>query len=104
MVDSCCAPGCQNRRGQVKGRSFYRIPKDPERRKRWIITMKRSSLQAKMKLWDPESKGFRLCSDHFISGTKINVSSTVNAMAENMRRLHPRLASTSINMSSQEWI
>ncbi|XP_054594702.2 uncharacterized protein [Nothobranchius furzeri] len=70
MVDSCCAPGCQNRRGQVKGRSFYRIPKDPERRKRWIIAMKRASLQCKTKQWDPDSKGFRLCSEHFISGKK----------------------------------
>ncbi|XP_054588293.2 uncharacterized protein [Nothobranchius furzeri] len=62
--------GCQNRRGRDKGRAFYRIPQDPERRQRWIIAMKRVSPQAKTKLWDPASKCFRLCSDHFISGKK----------------------------------
>uniref|UniRef100_A0A1A8A5J1 Si:ch211-119d14.3 n=1 Tax=Nothobranchius furzeri TaxID=105023 RepID=A0A1A8A5J1_NOTFU len=32
--------------------------------------MKRASLQCKTKQWDPDSKGFRLCSEHFISGKK----------------------------------
>uniref|UniRef100_A0A668AB04 THAP domain-containing protein 1 n=1 Tax=Myripristis murdjan TaxID=586833 RepID=A0A668AB04_9TELE len=76
MVDSCCAPGCQNsRRRQVKGKAFYRIPKDPDRRQKWISAIKRArSEQKKTERWEPTGNGFRLCSDHFISGTDCNVS------------------------------
>ncbi|XP_049452559.1 uncharacterized protein LOC125901159 [Epinephelus fuscoguttatus] len=72
MVDSCCAPGCHNSR-HAKGRAFYRIPKDPERRQRWITAIKRArSEQKKTERWEPKGNGFRLCSDHFISGKKSN--------------------------------
>lgn len=68
MVDYCCAPGCQNSRGKTK-KSFYRIPKDPERRNKWIAAIKRArSVLNKTERWEPTSNGFRLCSDHFISG------------------------------------
>ncbi|XP_063729929.1 DNA endonuclease RBBP8 isoform X2 [Eleginops maclovinus] len=71
MVDNCCAPGCTNRRGKKKGVSYYRIPKDAERREKWIGAIKRArSLQKKTERWDPPAVGFRLCSDHFISGRK----------------------------------
>uniref|UniRef100_A0A673GWN3 THAP domain-containing protein 1 n=1 Tax=Sinocyclocheilus rhinocerous TaxID=307959 RepID=A0A673GWN3_9TELE len=68
MVDSCCAPGCQNRRGKAKGKSFYRIPKDPDRRLKWFTAIKRANQDNKTERWEPSSNGFRLCSDHFISG------------------------------------
>ncbi|XP_049928733.1 THAP domain-containing protein 11-like isoform X4 [Epinephelus moara] len=72
MVDSCCAPGCHNSR-HTKGRAFYRIPKDPERRRRWITAIKRArSEQKKTERWEPKGNGFRLCSDHFTSGKKSN--------------------------------
>ncbi|XP_059375696.1 THAP domain-containing protein 11-like isoform X2 [Carassius carassius] len=68
MVDNCCAPGCTNKRGKKKGTSFYRIPKDAERRAKWISAIKRArSKQNKTERWDPPAVGFRLCSDHFIS-------------------------------------
>ncbi|KAG7511425.1 THAP domain-containing 11 [Solea senegalensis] len=67
MVDSCCAPGCRNRREQGNGKAFYRIPKDPERRQRWITAIKRARMSEH---WEPSANGFRLCSDHFISGKK----------------------------------
>ncbi|XP_055012542.1 uncharacterized protein LOC129409806 [Boleophthalmus pectinirostris] len=71
MVDNCCAPGCTNKRGKKKGTSFYRIPKDAERRAKWISAIKRArSQQKKTERWDPPAVGFRLCSDHFISGRK----------------------------------
>ncbi|KAG5264187.1 hypothetical protein AALO_G00273140, partial [Alosa alosa] len=73
MVDYCCAPGCQNSRGKTKtkGKSFYRIPKDPERRNKWIAAIKRArGVLNKTERWEPTSNGFRLCSDHFISGAK----------------------------------
>uniref|UniRef100_A0A8C6T797 THAP domain-containing protein 1 n=1 Tax=Neogobius melanostomus TaxID=47308 RepID=A0A8C6T797_9GOBI len=77
MVDSCCAPGCTNHRTQGKSRAFYRIPKDPARREKWISAIKgaRSSLR-KTENWTPSPNGFRLCSDHFISG---NFSQLISA-------------------------
>ncbi|ROL48786.1 THAP domain-containing protein 11 [Anabarilius grahami] len=73
MVDNCCAPGCTNKRGKKKGTSFYRIPKDVERRAKWISAIKRArSKQNKTERWDPPAVGFRLCSDHFISGRKMD--------------------------------
>ncbi|KAL2098423.1 hypothetical protein ACEWY4_007630 [Coilia grayii] len=60
MVDNCCAPGCRNRRGKKKGLSFYRIPKDPERRGKWISAIKRArSHQNKLERCDPPAVGFR---------------------------------------------
>uniref|UniRef100_A0A3Q4H2V2 THAP domain-containing protein 1 n=1 Tax=Neolamprologus brichardi TaxID=32507 RepID=A0A3Q4H2V2_NEOBR len=68
MVYNCCAPGCINRRGKKKGTSFYRIPKDAEKRAKLISANKRArSKQNKTERWDPPAVGFRLCSDHFIS-------------------------------------
>uniref|UniRef100_A0A8D0D317 THAP domain-containing protein 1 n=1 Tax=Sander lucioperca TaxID=283035 RepID=A0A8D0D317_SANLU len=61
MVDSCCAPGCQNRREKDKGRAFYRIPKDPDRRSKWLATIKRArSRQNQTERWEPTNNGFRL--------------------------------------------
>ncbi|KAL0968873.1 hypothetical protein UPYG_G00273020 [Umbra pygmaea] len=71
MVDSCCAPGCQNLRGDVEGRAFYLIPRNPDRRNKWIAAIKRGRCNEKSTgRWDPSSNRFRLCSDHFISGKK----------------------------------
>ncbi|CAL9701336.1 unnamed protein product [Knipowitschia caucasica] len=71
MVDSCCEPGCTNHRGQGKARAFYRIPKDPARREKWISAIKRAqSTLKKTEHWIPSPNGFRLCSDHFITGKK----------------------------------
>ncbi|XP_059207705.1 uncharacterized protein LOC131986660 [Centropristis striata] len=71
MVDSCCAPGCRNSRKHSKGKSFYRIPKNPERRNKWIAAIRHARTeQRKTKYWEPKGDGFRLCSDHFISGKK----------------------------------
>ncbi|XP_026088222.1 uncharacterized protein LOC113062527 isoform X2 [Carassius auratus] len=51
--------------------SFYCIPKDAERRAKWISAIKRArSKQNKTERWDPPAVGFRLCSDYFISGRK----------------------------------
>ncbi|XP_076313352.1 THAP domain-containing protein 2-like [Tachypleus tridentatus] len=62
MVYSCCAFNCSNRHGQVENVSYYRFPKDPDRRRRWIAAVNR-------KTWTP-TKHTRLCSKHFVSGTK----------------------------------
>lgn len=62
MGKSCCAIGCANRYQKGSGISFYRFPKDPERRTRWIAAVDRKN-------WKPNEYTW-LCSAHFISGSK----------------------------------
>ncbi|MGH0132071.1 UNVERIFIED_CONTAM: hypothetical protein FKN15_066255 [Acipenser sinensis] len=59
MVVACCAVGCSNRQSQKLNLSFYRIPKDAERRERWITAIHRKN-------WKPTTYS-RLCSEHFIA-------------------------------------
>ncbi|XP_077384059.1 uncharacterized protein LOC144022809 isoform X2 [Festucalex cinctus] len=69
MVDYCCAPGCCNKRGEKKGRAFYRLPKEEPRRSQWIAVINRA--MNKKEKWDPSHGGvYRLCSEHFISVVK----------------------------------
>ena len=62
--------------GQVKGRVFYRLPKDEPRRSKWIAAIKRAKSNVnKTEKWHPsDSGGYRLCSDHFISGKTVTES------------------------------
>lgn len=61
MVHTCVVAGCRNRRTPGTALSFYRFPRDPERKQRWIAAVNRDG-------WVPND-GSRLCSTHFISGT-----------------------------------
>uniref|UniRef100_A0A3B4ALK8 THAP domain-containing protein 1 n=1 Tax=Periophthalmus magnuspinnatus TaxID=409849 RepID=A0A3B4ALK8_9GOBI len=61
MPSVCCAVGCKNNKSQKNGIIFYNIPKDPERRLRWIAAIAREN-------WSPNNNS-RLCSQHFVSGT-----------------------------------
>ncbi|XP_077393645.1 uncharacterized protein LOC144030874 [Festucalex cinctus] len=63
MVHTCVAAGCRNRRTPGTGLSFYRFPRDPERKQRWIAAVNRQG-------WAPND-GSRLCSTHFISGKQV---------------------------------
>lgn len=60
MVHTCVVAGCRNRRTPGTSLSFYRFPRDPERKQRWIAAVNRAG-------WVPND-GSRLCSTHFISG------------------------------------
>ncbi|KPP64939.1 hypothetical protein Z043_116671, partial [Scleropages formosus] len=60
MVHTCVVVGCRNRRTPGTTLSFYRFPRDPERKQRWIAAVNRQG-------WQPND-GSRLCSTHFISG------------------------------------
>uniref|UniRef100_A0A3B5MKN2 THAP-type domain-containing protein n=1 Tax=Xiphophorus couchianus TaxID=32473 RepID=A0A3B5MKN2_9TELE len=55
----CVAVGCCNRSDR-KDLSFYRFPKDPERRTLWVQAVCRRN-------WNPTDYS-RICSKHFISG------------------------------------
>ncbi len=60
MVHTCVVAGCRNRRTPGTTLSFYRFPRDPQRKQRWIAAVNREG-------WVP-NEGSRLCSTHFISG------------------------------------
>lgn len=60
MVHTCVVSGCRNRRTPGTALSFYRFPRDPERKQRWVDAVNREG-------WQPND-GSRLCSTHFISG------------------------------------
>ncbi|KAM9710219.1 uncharacterized protein ACNS7B_024212 isoform 2-T2 [Menidia menidia] len=59
MVHTCVVAGCRNRRTPGTTLSFYRFPRDPERKQRWVAAVNREG-------WVPND-GSRLCSTHFIS-------------------------------------
>ncbi|KAM9342299.1 uncharacterized protein KZ484_014942 [Pholidichthys leucotaenia] len=63
MVHTCVVAGCRNRRTPGTTLSFYRFPRDPERKQRWIAAVNREG-------WVPND-GSRLCSTHFISGKQV---------------------------------
>ncbi|XP_017560052.1 uncharacterized protein LOC108431431 [Pygocentrus nattereri] len=63
MVHTCVVAGCRNRRTPGTALSFYRFPRDPERKQRWIAAVNREG-------WMP-NEGSRLCSTHFISGRQV---------------------------------
>ncbi|KAM4585674.1 uncharacterized protein V3H82_004649 [Fundulus diaphanus] len=67
MPTTCCAPGCTQRHSKTSNVRFFRIPKDGERRKKWIIAMKRMQADNPSRLREPSSHD-RICSLHFISG------------------------------------
>ncbi|KAL1268557.1 hypothetical protein QQF64_033920 [Cirrhinus molitorella] len=62
MPSICCAVGCDNSKSQSKGLTFYNIPKNSERRQKWIAAIKKDH-------WTPTEHS-RLCSEHFILGKK----------------------------------
>ncbi|CAN9497503.1 unnamed protein product [Ophioblennius macclurei] len=63
MVHTCVVSGCRNRRTPGTRLSFYRFPRDPQRKQRWIAAVNREG-------WTPND-GSRLCSTHFISGKQV---------------------------------
>ncbi|XP_030283140.1 uncharacterized protein LOC115587457 isoform X1 [Sparus aurata] len=63
MVHTCVVAGCRNRRTPGTTLSFYRFPRDPDRKQRWIAAVNREG-------WVPND-GSRLCSTHFISGKQV---------------------------------
>ena len=60
----CSAVDCHNcqSKGKERGIKFYRFPADPQRRKLWELRVKRAD-------WQP-TPASRLCSEHFLSGSK----------------------------------
>ena len=63
----CCAVDCHNctYRDGPRGVKFFRFPRDPKIKERWIKQVNRKKLNGSP--WSPGSNA-RLCSEHFVSG------------------------------------
>ena len=62
MPVSCCAYDCTKRFVTGGDTKFYRFPRDPHRRQKWILATRRQG-------WCP-TEHTRICSDHFVEGKK----------------------------------
>ncbi|XP_056012619.1 THAP domain-containing protein 6-like [Ostrea edulis] len=60
MPAHCCAYGCKNRQIPGADLKFFRIPRDPHLRAKWVWVFKRDD-------WEPTEHS-RICSKHFING------------------------------------
>ena len=60
--DFCCAPNCSNRRNRKENIQLYRIPKDKELRKIWLLRIRRKQFKP--------TANTRLCSEHFVGGRR----------------------------------
>ena len=67
MPTTCAVVGCHNRQSKHCQISFYRFPKEKERRRRWIAFVSRKNSDGSA--WEP-GNGDRVCSEHFITGKK----------------------------------
>ena len=67
MPTTCAVVGCHNRQSKYSKSSFYRFPKEEERRRRWIAFVSRKNSDGSA--WEP-GNGDRICSQHFINGKK----------------------------------
>ena len=70
MPTTCAVVGCHNRQCE---QSFYRFPKDKDRRRLWIAFVSRRNPDGSP--WQPGS-GDRVCSDHFVSRKKSELPSS----------------------------
>ena len=67
--------GCHNRQTKMIKRSFYRFPKEQDRRRRWLAFIGRKNQDGLF--WKPGT-GDRICSDHFISKMKSDVPNNLD--------------------------
>ena len=69
MPATCAVYGFKKRQSSSISWSFYRIPQDTDRRRKWLAFIGRKNPDGTP--WKPGT-GDRVCSDHFISGKKSN--------------------------------
>ncbi len=63
MVRGCSAIGCTNSNKKQVGMSFFRVPKQPERARKWIQNCRRKGLLEEGLEYC--QKNIIFCSDHF---------------------------------------
>ena len=71
MPTTCAVFSCHNRQTRRTKRSFYRIPRDFDRRRRWLAFIGRRNEDGSP--WEPGT-GDRVCFDHFLSKKKSDLS------------------------------
>ncbi|NP_989053.1 52 kDa repressor of the inhibitor of the protein kinase [Xenopus tropicalis] len=62
MPNFCAAPNC-TRKSTQSDLAFFRFPRDPDRRQRWVENCRRADLEDKTP--DQLNKHYRLCAQHF---------------------------------------
>lgn len=67
MPTTCAVVNCYNRHCKELGISFYRFPKNPDRRRQWVAFVSRRNSDGSP--WEP-GEGDRICSQHFVTGRK----------------------------------
>lgn len=75
MPTTCAVVGCHNRQSKHSLISFYRFPKNKDRRRQWVAFVSRKNVDGTP--WKPGS-GDRVCSEHFVTGKKSDVFNTPN--------------------------
>lgn len=61
----CCIPGCTNSYRNAPNLQYYRIPKDPHIRRKYVVLMRNETLKL-------DSTSTRICSVHFDGGEKLS--------------------------------
>ena len=72
MPTTCAVVKCYNRHRKGSRISFYRFPKDPDRRRQWVAFVSRRNLDGSP--WEP-GEGDRICSQHFVTERKYETPS-----------------------------
>ena len=72
MPTTCVVVGCHNRQTKQCGLSFYRFPKDKDRRRLWVAFVSRRNPDGSP--WQPGTGC--MCSEHFISKRKSDLPSS----------------------------
>uniref|UniRef100_A0A3Q2ULV5 THAP-type domain-containing protein n=1 Tax=Fundulus heteroclitus TaxID=8078 RepID=A0A3Q2ULV5_FUNHE len=81
MPTTCCAPGCTQRHSRSSDVRFCRLPKDKEKGKKWIISMKRTQADNPNRLL------------HFITG-RYNLILSKRLFHNNIRTVHVQCMQT----------
>ena len=62
---NCCVPHCTNSFRNAPYLHYYRIPKDPDVRKKYVVLIRNETLKV-------NSESTRICSAHFDGGEKLS--------------------------------
>ena len=62
---NCCVPLCNNSFRNAPGLHYYRIPKDPDVRQKYVVLIRNETLKV-------DSESTRICSAHFDGGEKLS--------------------------------
>ena len=94
MGFACCVPGCYKKAAIL-------FPQNPTLRKEWVSNINRLEAGSKYKLFSPDEKKHRICSDHFEGGLKTdrnNVPTLFPGRVVTVRKRQTK-TSTSANVS-----